>query len=273
MTAIYQHVYLSPHFDDAALSCGGAIHQQTRSGQKVLVVTICAAPPPSNVSLSLFARALHASWGNPDDIVATRRAEDRASMAILGADYLWLDFVDCIYRGNPEKGEWFYLNNDDLFGQVHPADLALVDKIVQAVVERIPKKKTTVVYAPLSIGHHVDHQLTHAAAWQLQQRGWPVVFFEDYPYVDSERFVGWNLEVVLAHLRQMNRHLKPRLQTFSEKDLQAKVDSIRAYASQLVALFNSEMEMAERVRGYAGQVGEGRAAERIWLPSSTPRKL
>ena len=31
------HLYLSPHFDDAALSCGGQIATWTAAGQSVLV--------------------------------------------------------------------------------------------------------------------------------------------------------------------------------------------------------------------------------------------
>ncbi|NUN97629.1 MAG: PIG-L family deacetylase [Candidatus Omnitrophica bacterium] len=90
----YPHIYLSPHYDDASLSCGGAIHLQAQAGQAVLVVTICAAPPPSGEPLSPFAQSLHRTWGNPADVIATREAEDRASLAILGADYLRLNFND-----------------------------------------------------------------------------------------------------------------------------------------------------------------------------------
>lgn len=39
-------VVLSPHYDDAALSCGGEIARRSAEGERVVVVTICAAPPP-----------------------------------------------------------------------------------------------------------------------------------------------------------------------------------------------------------------------------------
>lgn len=261
MAKIHQHIYLSPHYDDAALSCGGTIHQQSQSGESVLVMTICAAPPPAHESLSPFAEALHQSWGDPDNAVAARQAEDQASMKILGADYVRLGFTDCIYRGIPEKGVWFYNNDDELFGQIHPNDLRLADKIAEAVIELVAGEKELVVYAPLTVGNHVDHQLTHTAARQLQQRGWNVVFYEDYPYVD-----GANLNDTLARLTQADESLQPQLQIFSEGNLQAKINSIRAYASQLEILFDSEAEMKNRVRAYALHVGEGQLAERIWLP-------
>ena len=38
-----KHVYLSPHLDDAVLSCGGAIHRAGAAGEAVLVITVFAA--------------------------------------------------------------------------------------------------------------------------------------------------------------------------------------------------------------------------------------
>ena len=36
----YNHVYLSPHLDDIALSCAGRIAAQVAAGELVLVVTV-----------------------------------------------------------------------------------------------------------------------------------------------------------------------------------------------------------------------------------------
>ncbi|RMD73788.1 MAG: PIG-L family deacetylase, partial [Chloroflexi bacterium] len=36
----YRHIVLSPHLDDAALSCGGFIARATALGEPVLVVNI-----------------------------------------------------------------------------------------------------------------------------------------------------------------------------------------------------------------------------------------
>ena len=37
---LYQRVYLSPHLDDAALSCGGRIYQERQAGLSVLVLNL-----------------------------------------------------------------------------------------------------------------------------------------------------------------------------------------------------------------------------------------
>src|SRR5262245_20194923 len=178
-----QHVYLSPHYDDVALSCGGTIHRQAHNGEAVLVLTVCAAPPPTG-ALSPFTQSMHQKWGNLTDAVATRRQEDRNALAILGAEDHYLPFHDCIYRGASPAGPWYYNADTDLFGQLHPADLALADDIAQSVAELISQPEESLIYAPLAVGHHVDHQLTHTAVWQLHAQGYTVLFYEDYPYVD-----------------------------------------------------------------------------------------
>jgi LmbE family N-acetylglucosaminyl deacetylase len=268
MTNLYQHVYLSPHYDDVSLSCGGTVHRQTQAGEAVLVVTICAAPPQPGEPLSPLTQAMHARWGDPADVVATRRAEDQASVTVLGADFQRLGFKDCIYRGQPRAGEWYYNRNADIFGTIHPADKALSDEIARAVIELVSKERT-LIYAPLTVGHHVDHQLTHLAAWQLHQMGYTVSFYEDYPYADPEYRPydsnnSYPLQTTLATLQAAD--LQPELRFLSEANLAAKIDSIRAYASQLEMLFGDDAKMATRVRDYALQVGDGQLAERIWIP-------
>lgn len=264
MSDSYPHVYLSPHYDDAVLSCGGMIHQYTQAGKAVLVVTIFAAPPPSNEPFSAFAQELHATWGNSADIIAVRQAEDQAALTLLGADYLRLNLTDCIYRGRPEHGEWYYTDNDSLFGPVHLHDRSLADQIVAAVTELVPPGRQTILYAPLAIGHHVDHQITRAAAWQLWQQGWTVAFYEDYPYADPSSRFTYRLFNALADMSMAN--LQPHLRNLAEENLHQKIAGARAYTSQLPTLFDSEAEMEDRLRHYALHVGAGQLCERVWIP-------
>ena len=77
-------IYLSPHLDDAAFSCGGLIWEQVKAGETVEVWTICAGEPPEG-ELPPFARSLHDRWGTGGQTVARRRAEDQAACEVLGA--------------------------------------------------------------------------------------------------------------------------------------------------------------------------------------------
>ena len=67
-------IYLSPHFDDIAYSCGGLVWEQVNSGQMVSIWTICAAYPPPG-PLSSFASILHERWGTGREAITRLSAK------------------------------------------------------------------------------------------------------------------------------------------------------------------------------------------------------
>ena len=94
-------IYLSPHLDDVALSCGGLIWEQTQSGDSVEIWTICAGDPPQD-RLSPFAEELHQRWRVGHNAVDIRREEDIHSCRLLGAKYRHFEVPDAIYRIHPK---------------------------------------------------------------------------------------------------------------------------------------------------------------------------
>jgi LmbE family N-acetylglucosaminyl deacetylase len=255
MADFYAHVYLSPHLDDAVLSCGGTIHQQVMAGRHPLVITLFAGRPPANVDLSDFAQSLHARWRDSTDLISTRWAEDQAALAALGADYLRLNYPDCIYRGREHAGEWYYASEEAIFGPVHPAEQGLPAELAATLSEFIPPGDDVTLYAPLTIGNHVDHQLAFATALLLKARGWKVRFYEDYPYAETDGAVAAALAARGAS------HWKSSTVPLGKEDLEAKIQAIACYESQVGVLFGGVEAMPERVRDYATQVG----GERLWM--------
>lgn len=262
MSDYYAHVYLSPHLDDAVLSCGGLIRQQVRAGRRPLVITLFAGQPPGDVDLSAFAQSLHARWGHPEGLIAARWAEDQAALAMLGADYLRLNYADCIYRGRRQAGRtessddpgWYYASEEALFGPVHPAEHGLPDELAATLNELVPFGDGLTLYAPLTVGNHVDHQLTCAAALTLRAQGWQVRFYEDYPYARNQDALSAALATLGVEPGQS------RLIPLSEDDLAAKVRAIACYQSQLQVLFGGMEAMAGLVRDHISVVG----GERLW---------
>ena len=252
----YQHVYLSPHLDDAALSCGGMIYAQTKSGERVLIVTIFAGRPDYS-RLSEFARFQHRWWGDPDDPIGQRRREDERACRILGADWIHLDELDAIYRCDPATGQTLYNSDSEIFGPPHPADTTKAVTMAEVWLRRLPFSHAR-VYAPLAAGSHVDHQLIRQAAMYLIQYGLSVVFYEDFPYVsDAEKLVqalawaipgGWQAQQIPLSLDELER----------------KKEAISCYVSQTPVIFRHGPSMAEQVVEYARRVGNGQPAERIW---------
>ena len=254
----YAHIYLSPHLDDAAISCGGAIARFAAEGQPVLVVNVCSGSPPPGGPFSPFAELQHARWGLPaDQAVALRRAEDAAALEILGADCLQLDLLDAIYR-MPTA----YRDDATLFGPLAAADTlqAELRPLLHGLAARYPG---AIFYAPLAVGFHVDHQAVHAAAADLTRAGVAVASYEDLPYACATGALARRLEALGGP------ELFVPAVTLIGAQLGRKLAALEAYASQLGTLFGGSAQMVEAITSYAQQVTgqQGGAGERIWMRS------
>jgi LmbE family N-acetylglucosaminyl deacetylase len=257
-----KHVYLSPHLDDAVMSCGGTIHKQASIGDQVQVITIFAGEYRDGTP-SAFALVQHDYWGNPPRPMPLRRAEDKAALMLLGAGAAHLDYLDCVYRADPD-GEWLYAEEEALWQKVH-ADDPMAEDGAQNLVDRLeallPPPSRDLVYAPLGVGQHVDHQIVHAAARELQARGYRMVFYEDYPYAMEPGATEFALAAVGAEEWQVDPV------PLAPEDLAAKVSALNYYRSQMYVLFGGIEKMPNRVWAFAATRSPGAGlAERLWWP-------
>ena len=220
---MFDALYLSPHFDDAVLSCGAQIWDRTARGEKVVVATVCAAPPPGPEGLSPFAFQLHQRWSRFGEF--DRAQEDWQAVARLGAETRHLRFHDCIYRRSP-VGAWLYQSETAIFGEVSPSESSLAGEIAGAFA-RIIVKGNAAIFVPYGIGHHVDHQLTRLAAekW-LGSESRSFQYYADYPYAEK---ASGGVEVPV-----------------SDEGRRRKIEAIRAYQSQLSSFWEDEAGMVAR---------------------------
>lgn len=254
MRSEYDALYLSPHLDDAALSCGGQIFLRTEGGQSVLVVTIMAGQPRTDTR-STFADFLHHNWGvTAETAVARRRAEDETACRRLGADTLHWSVPDCIYRVHPETGDPLYTSDEALFGDVDEAEEYLVQEIVEAMNE-LPDAPH--LFVPLTAGHHVDHQLTRKAAERYFGRE-RLIYYEDFPYVQRHP------DAVDALVGE-EAAWKPDVIPLTEEALQARLEASLAYKSQIGTLFNDPQALTDNLHTYVEEV----SGERVWRPPDT----
>ncbi len=248
MKRSYDTLLLSPHLDDAILSCGGLIYEQTQRSESVLIVTLAAGEPQTDVR-SVFAQFLHHNWGlSASEAVAVRRAEDLEACRRVGADALHGSLPDCIYRLHPQEGQPLYSSNEAIFGAVHPAEQPLVTELAQFMAT-LPAAQR--VLAPLTVGNHVDHQLVRAAAEQVW--GDELTYYEDYPYVQ-------HAPEALAALVQPPAAWRAGITPIGAAALAARIAATAAYRSQISTLFNSVEQMAEAIKAQVGATG----GERFW---------
>jgi LmbE family N-acetylglucosaminyl deacetylase len=259
ITAQYRHIYLQPHYDDAALSCGGTIALQTSTGQRALIVTVFGDMPSSTADIGGFARQVQRDqWGMGDDpaeVVRQRRQEDTAAADLLGADTLWLDFPEALYRGAPA----LYETEEALFGAVHARDQRLEEDLEQVFLNIHERAPLAVLYAPLGIGHHVDHQICCSAADRLAQRKIAVKFFEDFPYVAQPH-------ALQSRQNELQIAMEPEVVEVSGLT-RLREEAIAQYASQIRQLFGSRERLHQQLRDYSTSIRRtypGIEIERYW---------
>jgi LmbE family N-acetylglucosaminyl deacetylase len=207
---------VSPHLDDAVLSCAGLI----AGSPGTTVITVFAGFPPAR-DATTPAEFLPGTtvWDQSsgfvggDDVVGLRRAEDRAALAHLGAVSQWLDFIDSQYVVEPGES-------------AGPA--AIADGLGAALADLRP---ATIAF-PLGLSH-TDHERTHEACFLLLQDSpalalnW--VAFVDVPYRALHRAQA---DARLARLRELGYDLEPLGFDLGE----LKAAALDEYPSQLKAL-------------------------------------
>ncbi|MBX3057743.1 MAG: PIG-L family deacetylase [Anaerolineae bacterium] len=245
-------IYLSPHLDDAALSCGGQIARQTVVDRNVLIVTIMAGDPAA-VGFSEYARELHGRWQLAHDAVAARRAEDINACVILHAAYQHWTVPDCIYRVGAD-GRALYTNWAEITGAIHPDEETLVERLAAQLATLPP---SPLVCAPLAVGNHVDHQIVRRAAEICF--GDDLIYYEDYPYAREQ-------EAVTAVLSSGSSVWHSQTIPLTAVDIVVKIEAIAAYTSQLSTFFNGRADLTQQIQHHANKVG----GERMWQRRPNP---
>jgi LmbE family N-acetylglucosaminyl deacetylase len=166
-------VVVSPHFDDAVL---GAAHLLTTYPGSA-VVTVMGGRPPAYPPEPTPWDAL-GGFRAGDDVVAARREEDRAAMALLEATPVWLEFPDHQYL--------------DTHDRPTPADVAPV--LGRALTELAP----SAVFLPMGLAnpdHDVTHQAGLLARAGMEASGQPCAWFcyEDHGYKHIPGILAWRV--------------------------------------------------------------------------------
>jgi LmbE family N-acetylglucosaminyl deacetylase len=205
-------------------------------------VTLVAGRPASSRDVTEWDAAC--GFDEHDDVVAARRAEDAAALALLGASPIWLDFLDAQYAAAPPAAA------------PSPADLAVphpdlgaglpaggprcagwewtrdAEAIAAAIARVKAESGASEVCIPLGLFHE-DHELASCgallAARRLPGRCWLV-------YADAlYRRVPMLLTQRLATLRGEGWRLVP-LRPSTIPASHVKRRAIGCYASQLRGL-------------------------------------
>jgi LmbE family N-acetylglucosaminyl deacetylase len=237
---------ISPHLDDAVLSCGGRLAATTAGGGTARVVTVFAGDEPAAPVHPLAAR-LREIWQLPEGaVVAARRAEDEAACALVGAGTEHWEFAEALYRSSAD-GAALYPTIPALYGEPAPDDDDLRRELAARIAALPPARR---ILAPLAVGGHVDHRLVRGAA---EAAGRDPAFYEEFPYSEWKWFA---VDRALGRRRDW----APEAIALDAGLLERKREAILAYRSQIPALFRTGGRLGKQLRRHARRAG----GERVW---------
>jgi LmbE family N-acetylglucosaminyl deacetylase len=224
-------IILSPHFDDAVLSCWHLLN----AASDVLVVNVFAGVPPRGTSVGWW----DAITGRDDSraVVRERAAEDQAALALAGRSSLNLDFLDRQYRSDS-------LDVGPIAGALRA--VAPEDALLLAPAALMPTLGEAGAQEP-----HPDHVATRSAALALRAEGFEVALYADLPHASSLGWPDWvttdgDLGLALRTAALWNAglaatglpldRLTPDARRLTPAAFARKVEAVRRYASQVPAI-------------------------------------
>ncbi|MBM7113569.1 PIG-L deacetylase family protein [Archangium primigenium] len=165
-------LFLSPHLDDVAFSCGGTLARLKDQGWTVALVTCFTRSVPHPTG---FALECQTSKGiAPEvDYMALRREEDRDFATLMGVDRLvWGDLPEAPHRG--------YVR-ETLFTPPRRED-AIEGPLVDMLAPLMKELRPDLVFVPQALGSHVDHVQLVRALPSLGLEPGRTLWYRDTPY-------------------------------------------------------------------------------------------
>jgi LmbE family N-acetylglucosaminyl deacetylase len=248
---------LSPHLDDAPLSCAGLIARATDEARRVVVLVLFAGSPPAG-SLPPAARDHHRICGLGEDAMAVRIGESDAAMSVLSAEPRYLDLLDAVYRlrsdGTPAYPHW-----TDVHDTSHAPETEIVEAVTGAIASALRSFRPNLVLLPLGVGGHVDHSAVHAAALRAKERAASILWmaYEDVPYAMASWCTGWDAA--------LTGRWEPVEHDVDDGEWSRKLEAIACHGSQIRAVFGATGSWRELLTTYARGIATGGGlAERFW---------
>lgn len=229
-------IFLSPHLDDAVLSCGALIKSEA-SKREIAVLTLfseCSTAPHTKAARSFLRQC---SAQDASSLFDARKKEDAAVLAGLGVRFQHLGATDALFRKRRETplGKSFIgkalpelvhryptYRFDIAVGRISRGDSTLIRNLQAKVSQQIDELAAGLVFSPLGVGRHVDHLITRTVGELSAEGG---IFYSDFPYNQSQKPDE-------CFLRSRNL----REWRWSE-GIHSKHQLVRQYATQADALF------------------------------------
>ncbi len=127
----------------------------------------------------------------------------------------------------------------------------LIQKVLTAIEREHQEGYSSILYFHIGLGKNIDHQLLTKVAFIIQQKGYQVFYYEEWPYVEDYELSKKN----------NNGLWYPSIYPI---DLRVKINTSLCYTSQIYRIGNSPKSFVRRLLKYTYSINGSYPAERIW---------
>ncbi|UXM90816.1 PIG-L deacetylase family protein [Paenarthrobacter sp. JL.01a] len=185
---------LSPHLDDAVLSCGALLEAQARE-REIIVVTLFTEAQTATHTRAARSFLRQCTVADAGELFEARKSEDLAVLEAMGVQAIHLGEADALFRRRrkppmvgssawdrllPELTHRYPTYRFDIAkGRIATGDQALIHRLQVAVAGLISQTQAELLFCPAGVGKHVDHLITRAVGLGHLHN---VVMYSDFPY-------------------------------------------------------------------------------------------
>lgn len=191
---------ISPHLDDAVLSCGASMAKWVADGDRVVVATVftsCADHSPQMQAL-----------------YKKRKRQDKEALERLGCGHFHMEFTDAPFRTHA------YQDFSTILFHHEPAKGELVQAIALAIASFIKEVLPDFLMFPLGVGGHVDHNIVYWSSLQVAGLVDNVAYYEELPYALVPLWTALRLSKLgVCPFNQGNNNLHLNVSPISLSDL------------------------------------------------------
>jgi O-antigen/teichoic acid export membrane protein/LmbE family N-acetylglucosaminyl deacetylase len=236
------HLFISPHLDDAVLSCGGYIARLAAAGEKVVIVTFFTADIGQREPVSWLAQRNLRAWNmhSSSTPFAERRVEDQVAASRLGAETLHMGLLDAMYR-RKANGEFLYPTST-VEVPIDPEDRSVTGEVLQRMLREVARRFEgsggISWFVPLGIGGHVDHVLVRDSAEAVFGPD-SLAYYEEIPYVARKE----NRDLLVnGPAQRVAESWTSTSVALTQPEIEARIEAAACYSSQIPGLFPTLLE-------------------------------
>jgi LmbE family N-acetylglucosaminyl deacetylase len=236
-------LFVSPHLDHVAFSCGGTMAAFAQRGWYTVLATVFTRSVDEPM---IFALECQLDKGLTADVdyMALRREEDLLFAERVGVGrVVWLDLPEAPHRGYASALFSGVLEGDEVWREA-----------AKPLAGRLQALAPDVIFVPQALGNHADYLQVVRAVRELDGLNPRVVWYRDAPYA-ARKPGAQPLPLLPDGLKNTTTDISGTLEV--------KLHACGAYATQLGFQFGGELSMRELLANFA-------ANEARRLGSSSP---